>query len=62
MLQRGDLVRITRRGERKNELAMVMSVSSAAGTRTIWKVFVFAKEKPFYYRQGDLEKLAENKE
>jgi len=39
-----------------------MSVSSAAGTRTIWKVFVFAKEKPFYYRQGDLEKLAENKE
>jgi len=57
MLQKGDLVRITRRGERKNELAMVMSGGYGAVTGTICKVFVFAKEKPFYYRQGDLEKL-----
>jgi len=58
MLQRGDLVRITRPGKLNDKLGIVMSKRADSGTRTIWKVFVFAKEKPFYYRQTDLEKLS----
>ena len=54
----GDLVQITRPGKLNNKLGIVMSKRADSGTRSIWKVFVFAKEKPFYYRQTDLEKLS----
>jgi hypothetical protein len=53
----GDLVQIKRPGELNNKLGIVMSRSADSGTRSIWKVFVFAYKKPLYYQQNDLEKL-----
>ena len=55
----GDLVQIKRPGKLNNKLGIVMSKSADSGTRSIWKVFVFAHKKPLYYRQNDLEKLNE---
>ena len=55
----GDLVQIKRPGKLNNKLGIVMSKSADSGTRSIWKVFVFAYKKPLYYRQNDLEKLNE---
>lgn len=55
----GDLVQIKRPGKLNNKLGIIMSKGSRCGTRSIWKVFVFAHKKPLYYRQNDLEKLNE---
>lgn len=56
----GDLVQIKRPGKLNNKLGMVMSnPRHRCGTRSIWKVFVFAYKKPFYCRQNNLEKLNE---